>query len=911
MKKTIIFFALIGLHSSISAQNNFKLEGTILERGSNTPIAFASVVLNSNQRGTCTDYNGAFLITHLLKETYRLQISCLGYQSIDTLIYIDNNKHITITLTPTTLALEGVMVTAQESKQNGTSTTISSTTMQHLQPNSLSEVMKLIPGNINQETAVNQANLLSLRQVGSDINTSLGASIIMDGVPISGDATLQDAHNGGDDNKIKNRRTTGKGIDLRQIPTDQIESIEVVRGIASAKYGEVTSGAVIIKQKLGETPYELRAKKDANTLLLHAGKGVKLGKSIFNGGIDYINSNPDPRKVFEQYQRLSASMRYQHSITGNAVRGRINGELSVTSTLDKEKDDPEEMTQAEDSYSASYTRLFARTGGSISIEESLIGSIDWNLAAAQVLEKTLRNRFVSPKGPMPLPISTKEGYSYGIYLPAEYQSNLEVNGKPLNLYAATNLALKEQHFLGKHTILLGAEYKFDWNHGNGEVYDITRPPFPEGGSSVRPQKSSSIPALQKASAYIEDSYSSRSSYGKLMVQAGIRLASLLNAPASMTKLRNKAFADPRINATWSFNQLNIAHTAISVSLHAGYGIQTKLPVLSQLYPNLNYFDIIELNYFSQNPKTRSLYIKTITKDGTNPNLAPARNNKVEVGTTIKTGNATLNITVFREKLSSGYASQTMFLAAPYTNYISTSVNPSEIAEPPTVDMFQSEADTMLLDYSTTVNGSLTIKKGVEYNLSLGRIKTLQTSITLNGAWFLSKYDISLPTYKRISRYYNNKPYPYVGIYTWNEAGKTKSLFNTNVLLDTHIPTYQLIVSTSLQFVWLETYQPNPNNGLPVAYITQNGEIHEYKEEYRNHPMLGLLAQEYSSRAFEKRTTPLNFSVNIRITKSIKKFMDISFYVNNIAYYQKPYKVLGTTQKKWEASSFGAEVNIKI
>ena len=49
--------------------------------------------------------------------------------------------------------------------------------------------------------------------------------------------------------------SAGTGIDARQIAVDNIESIEVIRGIASAEYGDLNSGAVIVKNKGWKIPF--------------------------------------------------------------------------------------------------------------------------------------------------------------------------------------------------------------------------------------------------------------------------------------------------------------------------------------------------------------------------------------------------------------------------------------------------------------------------------------------------------------------------------------------------------------------------------------------------------------------------------------------------------------------------------
>ena len=51
--------------------------------------------------------------------------------------------------------------------------------------------------------------------------------------------------------------TPTSGVDMRQISTDNIESVEVIRGIASAEYGDITSGAVLVNTKAGRAPLQV------------------------------------------------------------------------------------------------------------------------------------------------------------------------------------------------------------------------------------------------------------------------------------------------------------------------------------------------------------------------------------------------------------------------------------------------------------------------------------------------------------------------------------------------------------------------------------------------------------------------------------------------------------------------------
>ena len=52
-----------------------------------------------------------------------------------------------------------------------------------------------------------------------------------------------------------NYSSINTGVDLRSIPTSNIERIEVITGIADAKYGNATTGLVLIDRKAGQYPF--------------------------------------------------------------------------------------------------------------------------------------------------------------------------------------------------------------------------------------------------------------------------------------------------------------------------------------------------------------------------------------------------------------------------------------------------------------------------------------------------------------------------------------------------------------------------------------------------------------------------------------------------------------------------------
>ena len=143
-------------------------------------------------------------------------------------------------MAPANFKVEDVVVTATASKAGAaTASTISRTAMDHIQSSSLADVMSLLPGASTPDTrtlTLSQASSFAIRG-----GASLGTAIIMDGSPMSNNANLQSLGTGkmpfaaSDAPGQAAMATPTSGIDMRQISTDNIESVEVIRGIASVE----------------------------------------------------------------------------------------------------------------------------------------------------------------------------------------------------------------------------------------------------------------------------------------------------------------------------------------------------------------------------------------------------------------------------------------------------------------------------------------------------------------------------------------------------------------------------------------------------------------------------------------------------------------------------------------------------
>ena len=153
--------------------------------------------------------------------------------------------------------LHEVTVTAIQPAGATSTSRIGREAMRHLQPTSFADLMALLPGGMSKTPDMTSVNSINLRETGTigalgtsvrnadyDIS-SLGTLFVIDGAPVSTDANMQMVGNA---NGSSGLNSTNRGVDMRSIATDNIESVEIVRGIASAEYGNLSSGMVNIKR---------------------------------------------------------------------------------------------------------------------------------------------------------------------------------------------------------------------------------------------------------------------------------------------------------------------------------------------------------------------------------------------------------------------------------------------------------------------------------------------------------------------------------------------------------------------------------------------------------------------------------------------------------------------------------------
>ena len=321
-------------------QGRFYISGKIVEDGGREPLFMATVVVKELGLWSVTDERGEFKITNIPAGKYTVEFSNLGYETREMVLDIKKDlKGLNVLMKTQSLALDEVVVTAKEGGEITSSSKISAQTIEHIQPSSLKDVMQLLPGSITENPNLTSVNSLSIRDIGSNTANAIGTALIVDGASLSNDANLQTIStssmvNGSSGNAAS---TAGGGVDARQVSTDNIESVQVIRGIPSAEYGDLTSGAVVVKTKAGITPWEVRVKADPQLKQISGGKGFALGNNggVLNFDIDYAKAYQDIRTPASAYDRVNFQAGYSKNFVKKLTFNvKLRGNYSNARSLD-------------------------------------------------------------------------------------------------------------------------------------------------------------------------------------------------------------------------------------------------------------------------------------------------------------------------------------------------------------------------------------------------------------------------------------------------------------------------------------------------------------------------------------------------------------------------------------------------
>lgn len=823
----VLFFAV-----TIVAQQ-VTVAGKVVDENSRQPIEFASILMKESGRWAITDSNGNFSIKGVSTGKTTMVIQCMGYATQT--LYLTIAKDIpkmNIKLKEESLKLDEVTVTARRKQDEATTSfSIDRAALDQQQILNIGDVATLLPGGKTINPSLMSDNRMALRSSSQERgNASFGTAIEIDGV------------------RLDNNAMTGEtaGASTRNISASNVERVEVVTGIPSVEYGDLSNGVVKVSTRRGKSPFIVEGKISQLTRQIALNKGFDLGhhKGLLNVSIEHARSFSDAASPYTAYQRNIISLHYMNVFMRDRMPLTLNVGLTGNAGGYSSDADPDELL--DDYQKMRDNTLRGHFDINWLLNKSWITNLSLKGSLSYADKKSESYYSASSASAQPYIHSMQQGY----FIATDYDENPQANiilgptgywyvkrlndSKPmswsLKLKAEKNASLPFGQSSIRNHLMVGLDFSGSHNGGRGTYYEDMR-----YAPTWREYRYDELPSMNNLALYIED---------KIMVPTG-KLSSLeLTAGLrdDITLISGSDYGtvsslSPRINSRYIFWRNRRNRLVNSLTAHAGWGKSVKLPSFQILYPTPGYADRLAFASTSTSDnRSYYAYHTHVSKAIYNPDLRWQYTNQTDIGIEMDIKGTRVSLSAFHHKTCRPYMSTDVFTPMTYRYTPPSSLNGTGIDTgnrrftvdqqtgivtlsdasglQPARELAYTDRNTYAVNNRYT-NGSDIDRYGLEWVVDFAQIKPLYTSIRLDGNYYYYKgtddmlfADIPLGVNTTMT---GNQPYAYVGWYRGANVtsagssanasvsnGTLSKQMNLNLTLTTHIPKIRMIVSLRLE-----------------------------------------------------------------------------------------------------------------
>lgn len=975
----MMFITMLALGFSVTVKGqDYVLSGKVVDGSNGEPVEYASILIAESGQWAITDGKGAFTIRHVKSGKTTLTVQCLGYRKQTWPMTIRRDvPELTLRLQQETLKLEGVTVTAKRVQDEATTSyNIGRTTLDNQQILNVSDLSTLLPGGKTVNASLMSDSRLSLRSGTQEKgNASFGTAVEVDGVRLDNNAVMDET----------------MGASTRTVSASNIESVEVVTGIPSVEYGDLSNGVVKVNTRKGKSPFIVEGKLNQHTRQIALNKGFDLGGSLgmLNASLEHARSFSDAASPHTAYQRNILSLHYMNTFLRNTTPLTLN--VGLTGNIggyNSEADPDEEL----DDYSKVRDNVLR---GNFNLQWLLnrkwLTNVSFTGSFSLSDRKTENYTSTSSASTQPYIHTREEGYfmaqdyekdptAHIILGPTGYWYVLGYNdSKPatwaLKLKVTRNSRLTVGNKQWLCHLLAGVEYTGSHNNGRGAYYDDMRL-----APTWREYRYDELPVMNNLALYVEEKISiSTTKRATLEVTAGLRDDITLIGGSDYGTVSSLS---PRVNTRYVFWRAQRKRWVTELTVHAGWGKSVKLPSFQVLFPSPSYTDRLAFASTSTTEnKSYYAYHTHPSKAMYNLDLMWQYTHQADLGIEMDIKGTRITLSAFHHKTYRSYMSTDHFTPMVYqytppsslngigiavenrqfaidrqTGIVTVSDATGSVGERP----LESVARRTFAVTNQFVNASPISRYGLEWMVDFAQIKSLRTSLRLDGNYYHYKgiddvlfADIPLGVNSTMT---GNQLYQYVGYYRGSNVtsssfsanaavsnGSISKQLNLNATLTTHIPKIRLIVSLRIESS-LYNYRRQlsefddgtrgivlENNsdyfGKPYDGTSENRYVAVYPDYYTTweHPEEMIPFAEKLTWAKENDQALYNdlsklvvrsnyayvmnanrissyYSANLSVTKEIGDHVSVSFYANN---FFNTMKKVHSSQTDLETSLFSS------
>ncbi|MBN9298083.1 MAG: TonB-dependent receptor [Filimonas sp.] len=901
--------------SLISFAQTTEIKGKVTDlKGSPLPFATIKIIQTDLVASSLSDGTFVISVPSGIKEV-SLMVSHVGKASMLRLIPASQFGQVHMfSMYDLNLKLKEVEVTGvrKTTGASNSSITFDREAIEQTQALSVANVLNYLPGQtiVKPTVSVQAPQILTMRaalpQNGEDVlNNAFGISVQVDGASVSNAANMQTMNVGRSglsgagvtdfqqpetrgSRSLKNGTlydsynslSANNGLDLRQIPAENIESIEVVSGVASARYGDYTTGAIIINRQAGVTPWRVNTRVNDATQNVGLNKGLSLGPKwgAINFSLDYLNSNDDPRNKLKTYNRTSAGFIWSYQ---NKSAGRFKNTLSFdySNAIDQTKLDPYDGEERSAKMTNKSFRVSNRSSWTLKLP--WLYSISFNANYSGGRQESYEQYFRNSNAVIGVTNAMETGFNEGYFAPGYYTAVKHAIGEPVN--AGARLEANSIFHLAKHTtykLSVGVNYTYSANKGPGILIDVNQPRLPNSGlKNERPRPFYKTPTISNSGIYVENSFKTKLLTRDFNINAGIR-----------GDWQNSFFTvSPRVNANLSLtNRLRWS---------VAYGIATQAPALSQISPGNTYIDIPVINSYGGSVSNSKYYVYTQVVNLEKLDLHPYKSYTFETGLSYDMKPLHVSLFYFNRVNRDGFSAATTLV-------------------PITLPVFNDKPPYQQLDsvkhynatYNRMVNSAYSRTNGAELMVSTDKIKAIQTSFSFSTSFYYTysqnkKNTINIP---------DNPPYDSIAVYGVFANGESKTAnVKSTFISTTHIPSLRMAISLTGELFWVNQSEQLPTSIYPVGYLDKAGLFYSLTSEQARSDKYAYLKKVGSNESMSYTPAFVYPNIHLRLSKEIGDILRFSFSAYNVFNIRPTEKTRSGTRYYNGQPSYGAELIFTI
>ena len=813
---------------------SFSISGTVTDKSTGEPVEYATVVVEATEQWAVADGKGRFTISNIRVSKTVISVSCLGYvtDSRDVVLKSDIGNY-KVALRPDDLTLENAVVTARQNENSATtSRTIDKTALEHVQLMNVSDISSLLPGGATSNNDLTSGKQFDIRAGGATEsgNSSFGTAVEVDGVRLSNNASYAEAS------------TTNfgiKGVTTNNIASANVESVEVITGVPSVEYGDMSSGVVKVNTKKGKTPWMLTMSTSPSTKQVSVSKGFGLGESasgasrgVVNTSLEYTRSISEPMSPYTAYDRKQLSLSWMNLLNRGAFADSpLRITLGVTGNLGglNTSADPDAI---QGTWSIGRDNV-ARANLSLNwlLSKPWITNVEFNTSAAYSDKLTRANTYYSSAINKTVLHGKDEGYfmavPYGDGLPVTYIAagywfnEMYDDDRPLTAKASLKANWARKFGAVNNKLKLGGDWSMDSNFGTGKgSADMSTAP------TFREYRYCDNPAMHNIGVYLEDNVVVPVGEGRINLVAGLRNDNTL-VKGSVYGLTSSF--SPRFNAKYTILQPKGRQSKLlrELAVRASWGVAVKLPSFSVLFPMPTYRDVSVFTSTTNSAnESFSAYFINPRKVEYNPDLRWQRNRLAEVGVDADFSGTKLSLVAFWNRTFDAYRMNCDYERDIYSYTPDSVLSVLEIPGDRRFFAIDSSSGAVTVsdkagllpseelphrDYKELVaryfpsNQSAPIDRyGIEWVLDIVPIKAINTSIRLDGTYYAYRsLSTDMLAYAPVSiiSTQDGLPFHYVGYYYGGNGvsnGSESRALRNNLTFITRLPQVRMILTVKLE-----------------------------------------------------------------------------------------------------------------